>query len=209
MASVERQIWNKFGIRGGGRPPFWASKGGRGELAQLFCELGFTTGAEIGVQRGAYSHCLCAANPKLRLYCIDPWTPYKGGMPTTEQCELFLARAKERLAPYSFEIVRKRSQEAAGEFKKGSLDFVYIDATHDFDNCMMDLILWTPKVRYGGIVAGHDFAELRGYGVTQAVHAYIHAHGIANWYLTFSAPFSRKSRGNTDPASFFWVQRER
>ena len=64
-----------------------------------------------------------------------------------------------------------------------SLDFVYIDGDHSFDHAMLDLILWSRKVRPGGIVAGHDYYRFRGAGVVNAVDAYTTAHQIHEWFL--------------------------
>ena len=46
---------------------------GSPELAELFTELKFNVGAEIGVWQGEFSEILCKANPKLHLYSIDSW----------------------------------------------------------------------------------------------------------------------------------------
>ena len=46
------------------------------DLPQLFKELGFVRGAEIGVLEGKYSEVLCRSNPKLKLYSVDAWSFY-------------------------------------------------------------------------------------------------------------------------------------
>jgi predicted O-methyltransferase YrrM len=48
---------------------------------------------------------------------------------------------------------------AADDFLDNSLDFVYIDAGHRFDDVVQDIIKWTKKVRKGGIISGHDYME--------------------------------------------------
>lgn len=50
----------------------------------------------------------------------------------------------------------------------GSVDFLFIDASHDYQSVRRDLRLWTPKVRPGGIAAGHDYHP-DWPGVVQAV----------------------------------------
>src|SRR3972149_4135741 len=40
-----------------------------------------------------------------------------------------------------------------------SLDFVYIDADHSFEKFMSDITVWYPKLKAGGLLAGHDFDE--------------------------------------------------
>jgi hypothetical protein len=73
---------------------------------------------------------------------------------------------------------------------------VYIDANHDFDSVMMDLILWSRKVRSGGIVAGHDYDRSHMKGVVPAVDAYTKAHGIQEWFIT----------DQKREASFIWMK---
>lgn len=58
------------------------------------------------------------------------------------------------------------SVEAAGEFSDGSLDAVFIDADHRKEYVIADISAWLPKVKPGGILAGHDIDED---GVAQAV----------------------------------------
>lgn len=52
--------------------------------------------------------------------------------------------------------LRLPSIEAAKDFEDGSIDFVYIDAAHDFDSVVADIRAWYPKVAKGGCLAGHD-----------------------------------------------------
>lgn len=133
-------------------------------LAQLFEELNFNRGAEIGVENGYYSEELVKANPKLHLYCIDPWSAgaYDGGAHAvdTEQSKYDERHVEcvKRLTPYNTTIIRKGSMEALKDFKDNSLDFVYIDANHDFPNFINDIHGWKKKVKVGGIVSGHDYA---------------------------------------------------
>ena len=51
------------------------------------------------------------------------------------------------------------SVEAASLFENGSFDFVYLDADHSFESVWQDLSVWYPKIRIGGILAGHDFLD--------------------------------------------------
>lgn len=45
------------------------------------------------------------------------------------------------------------------DFPDLSLDFVYLDARHDRASVLQDLQTYWPKVRHGGIMAGHDYTE--------------------------------------------------
>ena len=58
-------------------------------------------------------------------------------------------------------IIRKASVQAAKQFKNASLDFVFIDGSHDTDSVCADIDAWIPKVKAGGIIAGHDYKTHR------------------------------------------------
>lgn len=62
-----------------------------------------------------------------------------------------------RRSGYPFELLRLSSVEAAPLFVDGSLAFVFIDAGHDGQSVRQDIRAWLPKVRPGGVLAGHDF----------------------------------------------------
>lgn len=144
----------------------------RTELAKHFKELGFRTGAEIGVCSGTYSQILCENNPDLKLYCVDNWGE---GKRVDKRWQRKYEEAKSRLAPYNTVIIRKISLDAAKDFEDGSLDFVYIDADHSYNSVKEDINAWAPKVRIGGIVAGHDYYYTRAgnIGVIAAVNEYV------------------------------------
>ncbi len=128
-------------------------------LPRLFRKLGFTRGAEIGVELGVFSKRLCQDNPNLKLYSIDSWSPYKeyGFGKSKNRQENYYRQAKTRLAPFNCEIIKDFSMNAVKKFKDGSLDFVYIDGSHEYTHVKEDIREWSKKVRAGGIVAGHDY----------------------------------------------------
>lgn len=51
----------------------------------------------------------------------------------------------------------KLSTEAAKEIPDQSLDFVYIDARHDYCGALEDIENYWPKLHPGGIMAGDDY----------------------------------------------------
>ena len=55
-------------------------------------------------------------------------------------------------------VVRRQFSEAAVHaFRDGQLDFIYVDARHDYLGALQDMLLWWPLLRCGGIMAGHDY----------------------------------------------------
>jgi hypothetical protein len=47
--------------------------------------------------------------------------------------------------------------DAAALVPDGWADFVFIDAGHSYEAARQDIALWTPKVRPGGWLGGHDY----------------------------------------------------
>lgn len=158
-------------------------------LAKLFQELDFKIGVEIGVERALYSKQLCEANPGLKLYCVDPWLAYSGYREHVSQDKLddFYRISQERLSKFDAHLIRKTSVEASKDFENRSLDFVYIDGNHDFGHTAEDLYHWTPKVRKGGIVAGHDYIKRKNpeykMHVIDVVNAYVSAYKISPLFI--------------------------
>lgn len=54
-------------------------------------------------------------------------------------------------------IIESDSALAADSFADASVDFCFIDAAHDYASVVRDLLAWTPKIKAGGVIAGHDY----------------------------------------------------
>ena len=91
---------------------------------------------------------------------------------------------KARLAQFGArsEIWRLRSAEAAARVPDGSMDFVYIDARHDYESVLEDLDAWYSKLKPGAIFAGHDYVDgmfpQGDFGVKSAVDEFFGKRGI-------------------------------
>jgi hypothetical protein len=195
MDDVNRKIWEKFHIHRGDTLPFVGFINyTRYDVAALFGELGYKVGAELGVKMGSFSRAIIDANPGVKLYCIDTWKAYSRTV-NDARAEQHFERAKRKLAGFDVTFLRKTGMEALNDIPDKSLDFIYIDALHDFDNVMVDIIHWSKKVRSGGIVSGHDYFHFYEGGVVLAVDTYTRAHNINMWYVT---------KGELEP-SWYWV----
>jgi len=201
MDAINKAIWAKFHVHYNDVVPYQGWVGTRLQLAELFSELGYKNGAEVGVDKGKYSEILLQCNSNLKLKLVDPWKAY--GHHKDSDIEACYQYALQRINKFKdrVEFVREYSVEAAKKIPNNSLDFVYIDAMHDFDSVIQDIIAWVPKVRVGGIVAGHDYYKVYQYGVIPAVDAYTRVHGINLWYIT-----REEGRRIEGVPSWFWVK---
>jgi len=64
---------------------------------------------------------------------------------------------------------------APKHYEDESLDFVYIDADHTYEIVKKDIESWYPKVKIGGILAGHDY-----YNSNQVIRAVGETIGQSN-----------------------------
>jgi len=160
----------------------------RADLPAFFAARGYTTGAEVGVYRGDYAEQLCQGVPGLRLICVDRWAPYISGKSRKVIFRSAVAAheiAQARLAPYACTLLHMESVEAAKTVPQRSLDFVYLDADHWLPAVIADLQAWLPKVRPGGVIAGHDYVERleEDNRVATAVRAWTEATEVNPWYV--------------------------
>jgi len=186
---TKEYIVDKFKINLSQRSPFWIKFNRLTDLPQLFKELDFKSGAEIGVLKGDYSEILCQTLPEAKIYSIDPWVyyPVYKNFRRSDTYEPLYQVAKEKLAQYpNNTIIRKSSMEAVEDFEDESLDFVFIDADHRFRYVADDIDEWSKKVRTGGIIAGHDFGRSHS---TEYVHvrfvvpAWALSYQIHPWFV--------------------------
>lgn len=149
--------------RAGGRLPLVpiAHREDLGCLAELY---GLKTGAELGVQAGLFSKDILARWKSCEKYIlVDLWHKQEryddtANVENNQQESLFQA-TKKRLAQHAniTEFMRMYTTEAAKLVPDDSLDFIYVDARHDYCGVREDLREWWPKLRMGGILAGHDY----------------------------------------------------
>ena len=62
--------------------------------------------------------------------------------------------------------IRMTSLAASDEFMDHSLDFVFLDASHEYKDVKDDIEHWLPKVKIGGTLGGDD---MNWKGVRRAV----------------------------------------
>jgi hypothetical protein len=124
-------------------------------------------GAEIGVYNAEFSAPLLRAMPNLVLYMIDPYKHWPDDIYDdvgNDNQEIQDARYElvKKIAEEHRErakLLRATSVDALACVPDNSLDFVFIDANHEYNFVKEDVGRWYKKVKSGGIVAGHDFSD--------------------------------------------------
>ncbi|MDQ3643979.1 MAG: class I SAM-dependent methyltransferase [Actinomycetota bacterium] len=147
-------------------------------------------GAEVGVKRGDYSEVILESWRGRHLISVDPWlsapdTDYVDVANVAQEThDAYYDETVARLARFGerSSVWRMTGTEAADRIPHHCLDFVYLDARHDYGSVKQDLEEWAEKVRPGGILAGHDyldgnFAEGR-FGVKSAVDEFCATHRL-------------------------------
>lgn len=126
---------------------------------------------EVGSFKGRSSVCMAVniinSNKDIRFDCVDTWKGseehQKDGIAEDADVvgdtlhETFvksIASVKDYINPY-----QTTSREASKLHEYESLDFVFIDGSHDFGNVLNDIRSWAPKIKMGGTLAGHDFGH--------------------------------------------------
>jgi len=92
-----------------------------------------------------------------KITCVDLWASY-GEIDQPELTEAEKTFDKLTLEYPNILKVKSDSVLAAKNFADKSLDFVYIDASHAYEDVKKDILAWKLKVKDGGIIAGHDIS---------------------------------------------------
>ena len=175
--------------------------GHRAELANALVEG--SAAVEVGVWEGVFSRSLLSIG-KGTVYSVDPWAmlpEYKDFTDSTpDEWEARHERVKALLVPYGPRsvILRTTSHGCRNSFADGSLDLVYLDANHVYEAITEDIALWWPKVKPGGVLAGHDFTTNPTCGVELAVNefcareklalSFLHDFGPPTWVVRKPCP---------------------
>jgi len=67
-------------------------------------------------------------------------------------------------------LIVAESLTAARLFADASVDWVHLDARHDYAGLTADIRAWLPKVKPGGWLSGDDYDEVKWPDVVQTIH---------------------------------------
>ena len=115
--------------------------------------------AEIGVWIGENAQDMLTIDKEMELYAIDAYVNIGVTDDTSQGSpDEVKAKAYNRLSVFGDRVkfVYKQSEDAYKDYPDGFFDYVYIDGDHDYKSVKRDIELWYPKVKAGGMLAGHD-----------------------------------------------------
>jgi hypothetical protein len=187
--------------------------------------------AEVGVYKGDFSQFIVERCSPSKYYLIDNWRfdirdhnpsddhtdnfsnfrgrvhwAHYGDDPNAHQEENF-NYVRSRFATVSaVTVIRAESTEGIDSLPDSALDVIYIDANHQYEYVLRDLMHAKPKVKPGGIIFMDDFYEGPGgheqnEGVMAAVNTFVKRHDYV--YLAASCGSFSNVSLTDDPSSPF------
>ena len=117
-------------------------------------------GVEVGVAEGNHVKAMFKILSIKKLFLVDPYYNFDNYLIC---CKNNLKKFEDRL-----EYIIKPSVKGVKQINDNSLDFVYLDGSHIYDDVVDDIDVWYSKVKTGGVIGGHDF-DADYIGVCKAV----------------------------------------
>lgn len=126
---------------------------------------------EVGAWKGRSAAFMCVeiinSGKKIEFHVVDHFLGSKehATEPAVKGGILF-AEFNSNMRPVygAYELHSYNSLTAAATFADASIDFVYIDASHEYEDVKRDIQGWLPKMKPGALLAGDDFESYKGVG---------------------------------------------
>lgn len=138
-----------------------------GVLADLAKRYELTKLCEVGVKSGGLTAKLALLLPDSHIWAVDPWCFYPD-WPSWDNAKHLRHEQQfdsvQRRYPKQIIKMKLPSLRAAAVLPDGGLDLVFLDGDHSYDAVKADIEAWLPKVRRGGVLAGHDYNNTAKYG---------------------------------------------
>lgn len=137
----------------------------RYDIGVLLEKRGYKVGVELGVQAGLFARAMLSRWASCEKYVlVDIWSHQDKNYIDTanvdnKQQSQIKRQALKQVAPWASKVVvhQNFTVDAAKYVEDNSVDFIYVDARHDYCGVMEDITAWYPKLRSGGLMAGHDY----------------------------------------------------
>jgi len=143
-----------------GVPPFKY----RNDLGAILQQENKTTGVELGVQSGVFARTILSQWISCNEYhLVDLWAQQDNysdiaNVNQAQQNKNF-ERTMRNMAAWTNKMIvcQNYTSVCVERVPDEHFDFIYVDARHDFKGVYEDMVAWWPKLRMGGIMAGHDY----------------------------------------------------
>jgi len=113
-------------------------------------------GIELGVAKGKFSKVLCQS-PLDKVWAIDS---YSEKTHNTEEYKVAIKNNWEHHLSGKYHLLRGKFSEFVDLFEDNYFDFIYIDGyASSGQESGATLYQWWPKVKSGGVFAGHDYHD--------------------------------------------------
>lgn len=134
------------------------------DIPQLIAHIKNPVGVEIGTAEGFTTEYLLSTVSTLKLTGVDPYPQYidwDDNQPNAEGNKQELMR---KTLPYRdrYTHIYATSDDAVDMFEDNSLDFVFVDGLHTYEQVLKDCQNYWKKIKKGGLLIGHDFARIEG-----------------------------------------------
>ena len=146
--------------------------------------------AEVGVADGNFSAAILDRNHPRTLHLIDLWASSFSGsddLAFKSVSKRFANEAREDRVQFH----RDYSWDAISKLAPASLDWIYLDAGHDYDDVVKDLEVARHAIKPDGFITGHDYVKWSSpngrFGVVEAVNEFCLKHDFAMRYVTFES----------------------
>lgn len=137
------------------------------ELVPILKKINAKMGIEIGVDEGLTSRYFLSQLPELKLFGVDPYAEYidwNGNYLNQDGRNNTFDLANSRLSKFGerYVLYRVTSDDAVDKFFDNAYDFIFIDGLHEYKQLLKDCANYFPKIRKGGVFAGHDYTAISG-----------------------------------------------
>jgi hypothetical protein len=135
-----------------------------GLLTYIYKTLNPHVVCEVGVKQGIYSKHMLENIPSIeKLYLIDLWKQQNNYVDSSNVSDNVHAKHYNQTLQNTKDwedrviLLRGYTNEMCHNIPDGSLDWVYIDARHDYKGASEDIENFYPKLKDTGIMSGHDY----------------------------------------------------
>ena len=164
-----------------------------------------STFVEVGSWKGKSSSFMAVeianSGKNIDFYCVDHFLGDEQAGWNSSLYQIFMSNM-EPLKDY-YKVLNMPSVEAAEKFEDLSLDFVFIDAAHDYESVYSYLVESNKIINDGGVIGINDYTfwgwfEQQEYECVEAVNKFLNTHsdwsvvGYALGYCGYSDIYIKK-----------------